>query len=440
MTEQQTEAVLPRTFVQYLRSMGPGIVVALVWLGAGDLVDSAVSGSSYGYGLMWALVLALFVRFVFVSIIAKYQLCNQHGENVLAGMRRIHRSIPVLMGIAGLLFAHIYNAFSLKGVAESMSHLTGLGNPFLWSIVWATVAAFIVFRGTFEHIKKLFFVFLGLLTGSLLAVALWTGPKPLEMARGIVLFAVPDQEGPFGVILVLISLIGAVGGSIANLLYPYFIEQNGWKGPRFRRLQLYDLAFGTLIVVVLNLAVWTVGAEVLKPRGIEVVNLESLTNLITVVLGQWCGPVFYLGVFAATYSTVIGNATGYALLCTDSARHWRSGKLPPAHESSGDVRKSTVYRVVVVWSLFSPVIWSLPGMPDFVTLTIVGNATSVVVLPLLSAALWYITASTSCIGVQYRNRWWENILMAQLFGLATWSAYLFLQKFLFTNASLESWW
>lgn len=192
MTEQQTEAALPRTFVQYLRSMGPGIVVALVWLGAGDLVDSAVSGSSYGYALMWALVLALFVRFVFVNIIAKYQLCNQHGENVLAGMRRIHRSIPVLMGIAGLLFAHIYNAFSLKGVAESMSHLTGLGNPFLWSIVWATVVAFIVFRGTFEHIKKLFFVFLGLLTGSLLAVALWTGPKPLEMARGIVLFAVPD--------------------------------------------------------------------------------------------------------------------------------------------------------------------------------------------------------------------------------------------------------
>ena len=69
---------VPRTFFQYVRSIGPGIVIALTWLGAGDLVDSAVAGGNYGYALMWAMALGLFVRFVFVSIIAKYQLCNQH--------------------------------------------------------------------------------------------------------------------------------------------------------------------------------------------------------------------------------------------------------------------------------------------------------------------------------------------------------------------------
>ena len=90
-----------------------------------------------------------------------------------------------------------------------------------------------------------------------LGVAIWSGPNPVQMARGMMLFAIPEQHGPYGVFLLLTSLIGAVGGSIANLLYPYFIEQNGWKGPRFRRVQLYDLAFGTLVVVILNLAVWT---------------------------------------------------------------------------------------------------------------------------------------------------------------------------------------
>ena len=140
--------------------------------------------------------------------------------------------------------------------------------------------------------------------------------------------------------------------------------------------------------------------------------------------------MFYLGVFAATYSTVIGNATGYGLLCTDAAQHWRSGKRPVVTPPSDDARKTVLYRVVVVWCLFSPIVWTLPGMPDFVTLTIVGNAVSVVVLPLLSAALWYITATTSCIGVEYRNRWWENVLMAALFGLATWSTYLFVERFI----------
>ncbi len=166
MPDQQGEPRVPRTFLEYLRSMGPGIMIALVWLGAGDLVDSAVAGGNSGYTLLWALALALCVRFGFVSIIAKYQLCNQHGENVLAGMRRIHPSIPVLVGIAGLLFAHIYNSFSMKGVAESTFQLTHVGNPFVWAVFWAVVSALIVFHGAFDHIKILFYVFLGLLSGS----------------------------------------------------------------------------------------------------------------------------------------------------------------------------------------------------------------------------------------------------------------------------------
>ena len=48
---------VPRTFFQYVRSIGPGIVIALTWLGAGDLVDSAVAGGNYGYALMWAMAL-----------------------------------------------------------------------------------------------------------------------------------------------------------------------------------------------------------------------------------------------------------------------------------------------------------------------------------------------------------------------------------------------
>src|SRR3954470_18679807 len=84
-------APIPRTFRDYLRSFGPGIVIVLTWLGAGDIVDMGVAGANYGYSLMWVLVAALLFRFVFVSLIARYQLCNQHGEGVLDGLARLHR-------------------------------------------------------------------------------------------------------------------------------------------------------------------------------------------------------------------------------------------------------------------------------------------------------------------------------------------------------------
>ena len=41
------DAPLPRTFWEYVRSFGPGLIVVLTWLGAGDIVDMGVAGGNY---------------------------------------------------------------------------------------------------------------------------------------------------------------------------------------------------------------------------------------------------------------------------------------------------------------------------------------------------------------------------------------------------------
>ena len=56
-------------------------------------------------------------------------------------------------------------------------------------------------------------------------------------------------------------------------------------------------------------------------------------------------------------------------------------------------------------------------MPDFVTLTLVVNGAQVLLVPLLAASVWWITAQPRYIGRQHRNRWWENLMMAVLFPL-----------------------
>jgi Mn2+/Fe2+ NRAMP family transporter len=421
MSGPKVAAAVPTSFTQYIRGMGPGLVVALTWLGAGDLVDSAVAGGHYGYALMWAIAIALFVRFVFVSIIAKYQLCNQHGESLMAGLKRLHSQLPIVIGAIALFFGHFYNSYMIKGVGETTTKLIGLLPPWQWSVFWVLVAALLLWRGTYRHIEILFYVFLIMLSVSLIGVALWSGPNPLAAMQGLFLFSVPEQKGPFGALLVVTSLIGAVGGSIANLLYPYFMQQKGWTGPGFRRLQQYDLAFGTFVIIALNLAVWVIGAEVLHPGGITITNLDDLANLLTVVLGKLGGPIFYLGVFAALYSSVVGIAAGYGLLGADVVNVQRPGKA--THAAGPGVTRSKTYRLVAAWCLFSPLVWSLPGMPGFITLAVLANAASVIVLPLLCGSLWCITARAAFIGPAYRNRWWENGLMGVLFVLSLWGAY-----------------
>jgi Mn2+/Fe2+ NRAMP family transporter len=421
MQETKTAPPVPASFWQYVRSLGPGLIVALTWLGAGDMVDSAVAGGNYGYALMWAMVVALFVRFLFVSIIAKYQLCNQHGESVIAGLKRLHPWLPVFVGIVALFFGHFYGSYMVKGVGEVTVKLSGVGVPWAWSVFWVVVGAAFIFRGAYRPIELLFYVFLGMLSVSLIGVAAWSGPNPVAAAKGILLFDIPDTKGSFSAILVITSLIGAVGGSIANLMYPYFIQQKGWHGPRYRRLQHYDLALGTAVLVFLNLSVWTIGAEVLHPRGITVASLDDLANLLIVALGDLGAPIFYLGVFAALYSSVIGLATGFGYMVTDVVNVCRAKVAVEA--APINVGHSWVYRAVAAWCLFTPLVWTLPGMPGFIALTILANAAAVVVLPVLCGALWILTSRASLIGEDWRNRWWENTLLCGLFILSIWGAY-----------------
>jgi hypothetical protein len=203
-----------------------------------------------------------------------------------------------------------------------------------------------------------------------------------------------------------------------NLAYPYFLEAKGWRGPQYRKVQFYDLLLAVTAMIVLNLAVWTLGAELLYPDT-HIRDLDDLPRLLSRVLGEGGRWLFYLGIFAAIYTSVLGHAAGLAYMGTHAWLRWRAGSAP----IRSDYRQHPLYRALVVWCLVPPLVWTIPGMPDFVTLTLVANSGQVVLIPLVAGGIWWITASPRCIGKEHCNRWWENAVMALLFVLALYGAF-----------------
>lgn len=413
-----TSPPLPGTFGQYLRSFGPGLVVVLTWLGAGDVVEAGVAGANYGYALMWILVLALVVRFLFVSLIAKYQLCNQHGEGVLDGLARIHRLVPLVLAGVAIVMGHVYGSYMAVGIGETWVGLTGRGTPLFWAALWSGLALALVFRPFYRRVEISFKLMLAVLSVSLLGTALWVGPSPAGILRGTLAFELPAQEGPFDSLLIAIGMMGAIGGSMMNLVYPYFLDEKGWRGPRYRRLQTYDFLLAVAVMIVLDLAVWTLGAELVDAGAGKIENLGDLTRLLGDVLGRAGEVLFLLGVFAAVFTSLVGHALGLALLASHGYLRWEAGAGP----IQDDFREHPMYRKVVLWILISPLVWTTPGMPDFVTLTLIANSLQVVLVPFLAGGLWWITASSRAIGAEHQNRWWENLFMAALFALAIWAS------------------
>lgn len=398
--------------------MGPGFVVVLTWLGAGDIVAAGVAGGNYGYALMWAMVLALIVRFLFVSLIARFQLCNPRGEGVLDGLARLHWAYAPFLFFAVLIWGHLSNCYMLAGIAEVSGDLTGFGWKWPWEILWAAVALALVFRPSYARAEIIFKFFIGVLAVSLLGCALWVGIDPIGIARGVFAFELPPQQGPFGAMLVAIGMVGAVGGSLVNLVYPYFLDQKGWRGPRYLRVQTYDFLVAVIVMIIFNLAIWTLGAELVHGKGTTVASVEDLASLLGGVLGRAGRVLFLLGVFAAIFTSIVGAAMGLACLATHAWLRWRSGNDSPL---PGDFREHAMYRGVVLWMFLSPLLWM--GRAEFVSLTILANSFSVVLIPALAGGLWCITAQARFIGEEHRNRWWGNALMAFLFVLAIYGGY-----------------
>ena len=330
-------APIPRTFAEYFRSFGPGIVIVLTWLGAGDVVDMATAGANYGYSLVWVFVLAIAMRFLFVSLIARYQLCNQHGEGVLDGLVRLHPAYAPMLFVATIVMGHVYGAYMTRGIGEVSRNVFGFGAIWQWALAWNALALYLVFRPSFRALERVFLFFLAVLSLSFLGSAIWVGFDPRDVASGLVRMEMPGRQGAYDPWRVAPAMIGAVGGSLMNLVYPYFLDAKGWRGPRYRRVQLYDFILGMAAMLVLNLAVWVLGAELLYPdRHIE--HLEDLPDLLSTVVGDSGRLLFYAGIFSAIYTSIIGHAAGLGSLGTHAWLRMRNATVPPGT----DFRRASV--------------------------------------------------------------------------------------------------
>jgi Mn2+/Fe2+ NRAMP family transporter len=336
---------------------------------------------------------------------------------VVDGLVRLHPLYAPVLFFAALVMSHVYGSYMTRGIGEVCRNALGFGAVWQWAAACNALAMWLVFRPSYRALERVFLFFLAVLSVSFLGCAVWVGADPGEIFRGLVRLEMPGRAGAYDAGHVALAMIGAVGGSIMNLVYPYFLDAKGWRGPRYRRIQMYDLLLGIAAMLVLNLAVWVLGAELLFPdRQIE--HLEDLPDLLSMVLGESGRLLFYAGIFSAVYTSIIGHAAGLGALGTHAWLRWRGH---PAGAAAG-FRGHACYRWIVLICLASPLVWTMPGMPGFVALTLTANAAQVILLPMLAGGLWWITASERLIGREHRNAWWENVVMAALFALATYFA------------------
>ena len=80
-----------------------------------------------------------------------------------------------------------------------------------------------------------------------------------------------------------------------------------------------------------------------------------------------------------------------------------------------------MFKWVMYFVLFTPIIWSIPGMPGFVSLTIAVNVFNMIGFPVISIGLLILANNKKLMG-KYKANWFENICLGFATILAIWSA------------------
>ncbi|WP_232667272.1 Nramp family divalent metal transporter [Pseudonocardia sp. TRM90224] len=391
------------SFLGYLTAFGPGIVVALSWVGTGDLIDNSVAGGNYGYALLWVLPLSLVFRYVFVNALGKYPLYNvQRDPSIVRGIARAHPAFGWLMLVSFVIYTHILMAFTLSGVGVALEGLFGGLPSFWWAVVGALSVFAVTLKGAYLLVERIFKVILVVMVLTFVVGMIMVGINWGELVKGFA-FELPAQQGLFDSGLVASSLVLATLGSMANLFYPEFLREKGWTTPAHRKVQQYDLLFGTVVVLFLGVAIWAIGAEVLfGKQGV------SDAGDIAGALGTAVGPVgpyiFYLGLLGAAWTTVAGSIFALGKMVVESLHVVRPHR---AERYPGAPAKDPIYRWMIVWGLVA-VLWSLPGAPGFIALVVVSHVLTSPFLLLIVIALIVVLNRADIMGV-HRNSWKENV-------------------------------
>ena len=414
-----------RNFKEYTRAMGPGLVVAFMWLGTGDLIDSSVAGASYGYSLIWGLALALICRYFYVSNVSKYVLCNAMGDDgILKGFSRLWKGFPILLGTAGIALGFVYESYLIKAAGVALSYLTGQFagqsvTEFLWAAAIALFAVFVVLaRKQYAFLEILARISAVILILTFMTAVVIQGVDVPALIRGLS-FGVPADKGAFGAMLVVVALIGGVGGSAANLLYPYFIAEKGWTGPAFRKMQRYDLLTGVASIVVINLAVWVVAAEALGGSSKSISSPEDLAEMMRIAIGEAGPTVLWIGLFFVAFTSIPSYSAGFSKLFIDGIHK----SFPSRAERYGSIKQDPLYKPAMVGMLIPPLIFSLPFAPNVVVLTVIGSAFAVFSAPIIIAGVILLTSNKKFMLPGYANHWWETLILVAIGAVGIWAIY-----------------
>lgn len=317
METAETEINSPTTTSSWngiKQSLGPGLLMAAAAIGVSHLVQSTRAGATYGWALVWAVVLANFFKYPFLEYGPRYAIAT--GESMIDGYKRLGTwaiGIFIIFTI-GTMFA--VQAAVTVVTASLAAELTGITlSPAIWSAIILAICILLLMSGQYSALDgaiKVIMAVLAISTVVAVAGAVFQGGHQ----PGVNYY--PNIWNITGVSF-LIALMGwmpiPIDAAAWHSLWTLEREKQTQYRPRLKE-SLFDFNIGYIGAAFLSLGFLALGALVMYGSGEDYASsgaafATQLVSLYTESLGDWSYTIIIIAAFTTMFSTMLTVTDAY---------------------------------------------------------------------------------------------------------------------------------
>ena len=337
------------------------------FLEIGSVTTAMQGGASFGYQLLWAILLGTVCLTFLVEMSGRLAAVSKH---TIVEATRERFGFPfffiILIGMAIISFLVL--VAELGGIGLAIQILTGVGFPW-WAIPVSFIVWLLMWKGTFGLIENGVSL-LGLVTISFVVVAFKLHPDWRSTAHGLLPTFPLDKKANYW--FMAVSILGASISPYLMYFYSSGAIENEWDEtyiPINRVIAGLGMSFGGF----LSMAVLIVAALVFQPRGIEVEKFEQASLLMTTALPKWGFTLFALSMLFTCFGAALEISLSIAYFFAQGFGWNWSENLNP----SKNARFSLVYTFIIIAGAI-PLLFGV----DPIKVTIISMALTSAALPL----------------------------------------------------------
>lgn len=378
--------------MKWIKDVGPGVLIAAAFIGPGTVTLCSIAGASFGYSLLWALLLSIIATIVLQEMALRIGLITNKGlaEVIRVSIKNkfINRFLILLILCSILIGNAAYEAGNITGASLGIIAIINSETLNYIPLLIGFIAFIILYIGDYKILERSLIFLVIVMSVSFLITAIMTRPDLSSLLNGLFIPKINSES--------LIVVLGLIGTTVVpyNLFLHSSLVKEKWNDISKLKTARIESFISIIIGGIVSMAIIITAASVSNDNVRSVIDLaKGLEPLY----GKFAIYFLGIGLFASGITSSI-TAPLAAAYVAKSCFGWR-GSL-----------KSLNFRLVWFLILLIGVVVSLLKLNPIEVIKFAQFSNSLL-LPIIAILLFWLINNRSIFQNSYSYKL-QNILVS----------------------------